>query len=292
MLIIGSVVAGFLASAFWPEQLGPGDYGRSTADEVLRSKNLSRRASYSDDLSAVRATLETAPPTARPEPTPTPWPEVAVTHVPAVNRPAPEPMPLDGAEIFGPGGQDAFADTSTITWLPPPASLHEMIESSGAIVIGTVTAFLGDLIEGQYSEDEVLQPAPSDPARESSASGPMRLGVPSSYFEVEIKRILLNDGKLEEGGAFILRLFGLATDSSSAPWPMPQAGDRFLFTLGINPDGASYGSHGPWGMIDISGTQPTYFDWNRTPIAFADDMSPEDFIEAVERVIREIALDR
>ncbi len=166
-----------------------------------------------------------------------------------------------------------------------------MVTRSDAIVIGTVTAFLYDRMEGEYSDDGLLQPPPSDPPRGPTDTIPTRSGVPSSYFEFEIEQILLGDGRLVEGETFKLRLFGLAAEPGGSPWPMPEPGLRLLLVLGRNPDGASY-SNGPWGQIELDGATLVYRDWNRTPVAFADGLTPEDFLAAIASEIRQIERDR
>lgn len=66
-----------------------------------------------------------------------------------------------------------------------------------------------------------------------------------TYYEIELGEVNLDDGNIRQNSR--LRLFG---DHSTI---RPQVGERFLFVLGANPDGQSYGVNADWNLIHLDG---------------------------------------
>ena len=72
------------------------------------------------------------------------------------------------------------------------------------------------------------------------------------YYDINLEDVFLDDGNLVANPR--LRLFGRHSNLR------PQVGERFLFALGANPDGKSYGVAGDWCLIPLDGGAIRNFD--------------------------------
>jgi hypothetical protein len=100
-------------------------------------------------------------------------------------------------------------DRSTILLVPPPGSEHEVVARADAIVIGTVAGIEREAVEGPYSpEDGTLQPPRVLSSVNQGGNVIEHPGIGVTYYTVEIERVLMSDGRIDEGGSFELRLFG------------------------------------------------------------------------------------
>lgn len=175
------------------------------------------------------------------------------------------------------------ADRGLGLWPPPPHSMKALVEGADVIAVGRITAVTDEHEMGPYADNSIRPDAPPDePAPANATATPTLPGVHVTLYEVAIDQLLLGDGRVAEGGS--LRFLEAGSAEADAAFmdskPMPQPGDRFLFALVLNPDGANY-SAGRWGLIDIQGDAVAYADWERTPVDFAGELAPAEFIDAV-----------
>jgi len=180
---------------------------------------------------------------------------------------------LRGEERFVGGVRDM-----SVTVVAKPVSMDEFVNKRDIIVIGTVGTVIREGIEGPYNP-EALGNDPRDVPKPGQE--------PFTYYKIEIEEVILDDGTIRAGKSLVLRVNGLSNNEATSGnmMPMPQTGDHFLFALGRNPDGASYGHWGPWGLLNIDGEVVRFSDWERTPINFTANKSPEGFLaELKERV--------
>lgn len=208
-----------------------------------------------------------------------------------------ENSPIDSPPVLQPSLESGAQDSSPISaldasphfWLPPAATMEELIAGADAILIGTVLEVLREANEGPYGPNGELQSPRTMDVVGQGGQVLQHPGLDVTYFEVRIEEILLNDGRLASGGSFELRLIGHASQPQSEAEsikPLPDAGQRTLFVMGVNPDFRSYGT-GLWGEIDLSGDQPRYRDWDQTPVVFAEGRSPEAFLDNLRAAIGE-----
>ena len=131
----------------------------------------------------------------------------------------------------------------------PPQSVQEMVNRNHAIVIGTISAVSGPKEELPYGKTE-----------EDFQDAKYQGYVPRdtvAYYDIAIEEVLMDDGNILAHPR--LRLSGAHNPKR------PQVGERFLFTLGQNPDSRSYGIVADWdvltldsGVRNFDGTSPGY----------------------------------
>jgi hypothetical protein len=69
----------------------------------------------------------------------------------------------------------------------------------------------------------------------------------------------MGEGKIQPGGSVRLRVAG--PGDTTLEGPMPQVGNQFLFALGLNHDGQSYGPYfGPWSFYHLDDETVHYAD--------------------------------
>ena len=131
----------------------------------------------------------------------------------------------------------------------PPQSVQELINRNHAVVIGTISAVSDLKLELPYGKtEEDFQ----DPKYQGFVP---RIEV--TYYDIAIEEALLDDGNVRAHPR--LRLSGAHNSER------PQVGERFLFSLGRNPDSLSYGIVADWdvltldgGVRNFDGTSPGY----------------------------------
>jgi hypothetical protein len=160
---------------------------------------------------------------------------------------------------------------SLVTVIPRPTSMSDFVNMTDVIVAGKVGAVVRETSEGPYNP-EALGNDPRDV--------PKLKGMPFTYYEIEVEEVFLDGGSASSGRPLLLRVNGRSSSEAAFGnmMPMPHVGDRFLFMLGKNPDGASFGHWGPWGLLDIEGEVVRFHDWNRTPVTFTANKNPSEFL--------------
>ena len=94
-----------------------------------------------------------------------------------------------------------------------------------------------------------------------------------TYYDITLDDVYLDDDNLSQYPR--LRLSG---DHSSI---RPQVGERFLFVLGANPDGKSYGVTADWNLIHLDGGPVRNFDGKSTGyVGVVDEGSLKDAVRA------------
>ena len=165
------------------------------------------------------------------------------------------------------------AAVSSGMMVPRPRSVEELVSRSVVIVLGTVASVSEQKRIGYYRADG--KPLPADENR-----------IPVTDYEVHVESVLKGDGRVEDDGALVLRMYGHSGNGISIITPnsftYPNPGDHLLFALGRNPDG-TYGS-GPEGLLNVDGEKVAYIDGE----PFASDTSSEQFV----RDIRDAAFRR
>ncbi len=178
----------------------------------------------------------------------------------------------------------AHNSRSMALWPPPPSSMTELVEESDVIVSGRIESVIREFEMGPYADNSIHPveegPVPADP---NPTATPTLPGVHVTLYEVSIDRILLADGRIQDSGTIEYIEAGSAEENIAFAdsKPMPQPGDEFLFAFVLSPDGANYAA-GRWGLIDISGGEVVYADWERAEVSYAAEMSPAEFIANIE----------
>ena len=149
---------------------------------------------------------------------------------------APEPSEQDraGQDLAGVQGPVSGSAASRIEdYVMPPASIQELVNRSHAVVVGTVSAISGPVMELPYFTTE------ADFADWPAEQWPY---IEVVYYDIAIEEVLLDDGNVRENAR--LRL----GDEWSV---LPKLGKRYLFTLGVNPDYLSYGISAHWEVLTM-----------------------------------------
>ncbi len=134
-------------------------------------------------------------------------------------------------------------------YLVSPQSVQDLVNRYDVAFTGTIRAVGQPVKEKPYDWDPEL-----DAHLQSRGLPPFRIRV--TYYDITLENIYLDDGNLSQYPR--LRLFG---DHSSI---RPQVGERFLFVLGANPDGKSYGLTADWNLIHLDGGPIRNFDGKST----------------------------
>ena len=125
-----------------------------------------------------------------------------------------------------------------------PQNVQDLVDRSRAIVIGSVSAISDLKRELPYG------------ATEDDFQGAMYQGydprIEVTYYDIAIEEVLLDDGNVRAHPR--LRLDGAHNSAQS------QIGERFLFTLGRNPDSLSYGIAADWMVLPLDGGDIRNFD--------------------------------
>ena len=162
----------------------------------------------------------------------------------------------DGEPVSSPNPVQQDADETTLhiheslieDFTLPPQSVQDLVNRSHAVVIGSISAISevkGELPYGTTEED---------------FQGEMYQGfqphMDVAYYDIAIEEVLLDDGNIRAHPRLRLE-----------PDPvLPRRGQRYLFTLGRNPDSKSYGIAANWmiltlgdgGFRNLDGSRPGY----------------------------------
>ena len=126
-----------------------------------------------------------------------------------------------------------------------PQSVQDLVNRNDAVFTGTITAV------GEPVDEKPYDWTAEEDARDQSRGIPL-LRFRMTYYDIELGEVFLDDGNLLTNPR--LRLSG---DHSPI---RPQVGERFLFALGANPDGKSYGATANWNLIHLDGGAIRNFD--------------------------------
>jgi hypothetical protein len=155
-----------------------------------------------------------------------------------------------------------------------PRSLAELAESADLIVVGKIGPIVRE--EMYYGFD------PGAAKREElDKVGDLHLGLPAVDYSIEVEDTLLENTHLSSDQPPVLRLFGypgLNTD-------LPEIGDRYMLFLRWNSDSGTFGPPSVMHWIALDGPTPVVHLGSRDVIPFGMKISPEEFREAVIRVI-------
>ena len=173
------------------------------------------------------------------------------------------------------GVTDPVGDSSTVaSWVPTPESIQRLVNVVDAVAISVVLRLDREVVEGPYDA--------SFPSQTGNAEAPRRF--PYSYYEFEIRDLLLGDGYISDNR--LIKLKGHAGDGAlSRRISLPEPGDRFVFFLSRNPDNRSYSFLGPWAMISTDTGAPTQFGGTHAVPAFAQSLNSDEFLEVVRSSI-------
>ena len=157
-----------------------------------------------------------------------------------------EPPGAKSAEpITGPRTISSNIGAPLADYYRPPQSVQDLLNRHDVAFTGTIGA-VGEPVDekayGWNAEQEALDQARGIPS--------FRLRV--TYYQLQFDEVFLDDGNLRANPR--LRLSG---DHSRI---RPQVGERFLFILGANPDGKSYGVNADWNLIHLDGGPIRNFD--------------------------------
>lgn len=161
---------------------------------------------------------------------------------------------------------EANAYHSTADNWPTPTDLQEAVDRADAIVVGTVDRIEGTYFEGPYDSVE----SSADTAESRSPA------LPHTYYRLTIQSVLFDDGNIDK--APILRLGGTLGQSNV------ELGASYVMFLGRNPDNASYGILGSWGLMNVSSADTVRgLDGNR--IGFVGSIEAQNLANEVNERI-------
>lgn len=185
---------------------------------------------------------------------------------PGNNAPSNQPMPSMAARVG------------------PPQTLDDLLSKAPLILIGEVGPVVQYLDFAVYGNDGQLLERGKDPA------GNLMPEAPATDFSLLVEEVLRDDGTIASGETIILRMPGHATEelkqlTAQIDYPFSFTGDRHLFLLTPNPDGASYGFYyGPWGRLILDDEMLRVSDGQQQPLTFTDQPAPitlDDFKQGV-----------
>ena len=133
----------------------------------------------------------------------------------------------------------------------PPQSVQDLVNRSQAIVIGVISAISEVKREIPYdiTEQEFAKKFADVPEE-------LRPYVEVAYYDIAIEEVLLDDGNVRAHPRLRLEPHS----------PLPRIGQRYLFTMGRNPDSLSYGVAADWMTLtlgdsdirNLDGSSPGY----------------------------------
>ena len=173
------------------------------------------------------------------------------------------------------GVTDPLGDSSNAaSWVPTPDSIQHLVNMADAVAIAVVLRLDREVQEGPYNA--------SSPSHTGDTQAPKRF--PYSYYEFEIRDLLLDDGYISTNR--LIKLKGHAGDGAlSRRIALPEPGDMFVFFLSRNPDDRSYSFLGPWAIISMDTGAPTQFGGTHAVPTFALSLDSDEFLEAVRSSI-------
>lgn len=163
---------------------------------------------------------------------------------------------------------------------PLPESMADLVNKAAVIVVGTIGPVIQESTEGPYGS-----PLAQDPR-----DVPQPRSFPFSYFVLTVEEVIFTDGLWQQGVSLVLRENGRVNSLGTFAnvMPMPKTGERYLFVLRRNPDQASYGHSGPWGLFNIQGPTVRYSDWERSVVNLdGRTWTPEEFKEVLRHLAQQ-----
>lgn len=166
----------------------------------------------------------------------------------------------------------------------PPQTLEMLVAQAPLIVIGEIGPIEQYLDFAVYGSDGALIERDKDPA------GNLLPEAPATDFLVLVEEVLRDDGTVAKGEAIILRMPGIATEemkqlTAQTDYPFSYTGDRHLFLLTPNPDGASYGFYyGAWSRLIVEDEMLRVSNGQQQPLQFADTPTPITLDELMDFV--------
>jgi hypothetical protein len=167
-----------------------------------------------------------------------------------------------------------------------PTSLEELVDHASLIFYGEVGPVVDYLEYCGYGEDGQRR----EKCAATDMSGSPLPGLPLTYFHMQVEEVIRDDGRIARGEPIILAEMGHVTPelkqlSQSSTYPLSYTGDRYLYLLGSNPDGETYGAaYGPRGRLIVDGDILRISDCARSPLRFSADSAPvtlEGFLQLV-----------
>lgn len=196
-------------------------------------------------------------------------------YVPSVNAPvSPMVMPIAVGEPVGGGFVLAY-----------PASLEDLISHADLIFTGEVGPVMQYLEYCGYDKDGQLL----EKCVATDDAGNALPGLPATDFLLQVDEVFRDDGTIASGEPIILRESGHVTAelkqmSQATEFPLSYTGDRYLFLLGRNPDGKTYGFHFVWSQLIVDGDVLRVSNGTQQPLQFGDEppITLGEFIKAVK----------
>ena len=178
----------------------------------------------------------------QPSAQPAPVTPASTLHPPPTATPTPTagPTPRVFGRTLSSGRGSPLSD-----YLLPPQSVQDLVNRYEVAFTGTITAVGDTVAEKPYDWDPELEAH-----FESRGLPPLRHRV--TYYEIQLDEVFLDDGNLVANPR--LRLSGDHNPQR------PQVGERFLFVLGANPDGKSYGINADWNVLHLDAVRVRNFD--------------------------------
>ena len=148
-------------------------------------------------------------------------------------------------------GQVSVSMSSIQDYRLPPQNVQDLVNRSQAIVIGAISAI-----------SEVKREIPYDTTEQEFAKKfadvpeELRPYLEVAYYDIAIEEVLLDDGNVRAHPRLRLEPYS----------PLPRIGQRYLFTMGRNPDSLSYGVAADWMTLtlgdnnirNLDGSSPGY----------------------------------
>jgi hypothetical protein len=158
---------------------------------------------------------------------------------------------------------------------PTPRTMEELASGADLIIVGRV---------GQVVNQGTFYGYDTGAKKRAmlDKSSPTSLGIPITDYEIDIERVLLDDGTVSSGKPVILRI--LENFQASSP-SIPKTGARRLFFLTHNPDHATYGISSLLNQIDIERPAAVYYNGKTDVLPFGEELRPEEFIQQVEKTL-------
>ncbi|MBM4415586.1 MAG: hypothetical protein FJ035_04930 [Chloroflexi bacterium] len=140
-------------------------------------------------------------------------------------------------------------------------------------------------VVGAFLRTAVVGPAHSDPRPNAPTLSPAIF----SYFDLQVERVISAPPAVREGGMITLAVHGQPGQTTFGQMLMPQRGDKRLYVLRVQPDGASYGTR--TGIFNIDGPTVSSADMSKPPvIGFTNQTAPAAFMQALKTARERIAL--
>jgi hypothetical protein len=161
---------------------------------------------------------------------------------------------------------DPTGNSAVAFELPGPQSVQDLVNRGDAIVIASIASVGETRYEGAFATTTgafaVVTPEVGQPT----------LGFPVTYYGLDIEEILVDDGLIRQTP--VIRVLGAPGSDSQ-----PLEGHRYLYVLGRNPDGTSYGRYASWAQLDLTGKVAK--DARGLDVRYASNGRPTEFLKEI-----------